>query len=229
MKITETWLDEHIFSDPDCGGYQLSCRQLKMLCQWFPELFTNESGKCPNIISGWNKIILGKEISESRSEIFKRANAKKDIQKKRRSKEISEFINDGLTICQNIHGKKPEHPHTNFVRKIGMINGVCVKAVLFLPTNDTAVEFSFSDDKSNRRYRAECTGTYKPHEPMYGLNSVIYEVIGDNPLDKDRKKITIDDCTGQDITKSVKKLKPEAPRTKKRFLKKPRHPNTRGL
>ena len=226
MKITEAWLDEHIFSDPDCGGYQLSHKQLELLSHWFPELFTNGINESKNIISGWNKVLLGKEISESKSQLFGRANAKKGILKKKRSKIIAKFINEGLTICNNIYGRKPEHPHINFVRKVGMVHGVCIQAVLFLPTDDTMVEFTFDDDTTKRRYRAECTGEYKPKEAMYGLQSKIYEVIGENPLDASRRKIVIADCTGTDITKGIKRLKPEVHGPKKRYQKRPPAPRT---
>ncbi len=219
MKITEAWLDEHIFSDPDCGGYQLSRKQQELLCMWFPDLFKDGAGGEKNLTSGWNKSLLGREISESRSQVFGRANARKSIQKKKRSKIITKFINEGLAICNNIYGSKPEHPHENFVRKIGMVSGVCIQAVLFKPENDTAVEFMLEGDERGRRYRAECTGEYNRKKAMYGLNSAIYEIFGENPLDEGRKRILISDCSGSDIKKEIRRLKPETRPARKMWIK----------
>ena len=90
---------------------------------------------------------------------------------------------------------------------------------LFKPENDTAVEFILAGDERGRRYRAECTGEYNRKKTMYGLNSAIYEIFGENPLDDERKRILISDCSGSDIKKEIRRLKPETRPARKMWIK----------
>ena len=97
MLITKEWLEQNILLN-DRGSFQLSPKQMDLLYSWYPELFKEEPGI--NFIKHWNKIIIGKEISETRAKVFADAKVEEGRNRKVVSEHIKKCIKAGIDFCK---------------------------------------------------------------------------------------------------------------------------------
>lgn len=213
MLITKEWLEQNILLN-DRGSFQLSPKQMDLLYSWYPELFKEEPGI--NFIKHWNKIIIGKEISETRAKVFADAKVEEGRNRKVVSEHIKKCIKAGIDFCKYATGKEPEHPHVRIVSLIGHIPNVELIKVIFTPApcEVTAVEFIFEDSENYKHLECTCGGEpIKDDSGKIILETKLFAIepplyAGDEP-----SKQEIKDCTGKDIVECINEL-----RKKKRFI-----------
>ena len=215
MFITKEWLDKTILINQQ-GSYQISPKQMELLHSWYPELFRKEEGI--SFIKHWNKVILGKEISDIRAKIFAEAKVEEGRNRKVISEHIKHCIKNGIEFCKYATGKEPEHPHVRIVSAIGHIPNVDIIKVLFTPPPEevTVVEFIFEDSENYKHLECVCGGL--PIKDSLGkitLDTRLYSIeqplyAGEEPIKKEIK-----DCTGKDIVDCINELR----RKKKLIIK----------